>query len=85
MKSKYFPNMRADCRNVIGKHALVQMGNEIVGAQVIDRVAGKNLAKRVRVETGEHSGETLVRGQYQLIEFCEHSEMAGLLGLVWQE
>ena len=78
------PRIRRDHRNVLGKHALIRFSGELVGAQVIDRVAGRNLSKRVRIETGEHAGEVVMRGQYQLMEFCERNELVGLLALAWE-
>lgn len=60
---------------VIGRHAIVhdltRGGRVFVGARVIDKVAGTNLAKRVRLTTGEHVGEVRMPGEYTLMEFTD--------------
>ncbi len=40
--------------------------------------------KRIRLETGEYSGEVLMTNQFDILEKCEHSEAAGFLALAWE-
>jgi len=68
MKS-FMPKVRRDKRSIIGKFAMVKADNVICLANIIDKVAGTNLAKRVRLQSGEHAGEVRVRGQYDILEY----------------
>ena len=56
--------------NIIGADVLVEDikggHHEHVGAEVIDKVAGTDRPKRVRLATGEHAGEVRQPGQYKL-------------------
>lgn len=63
-------------RSVIGRNAIVRdlklMGGRLlVGATIIDAIAGVNRAKRVRLQTGEHAGEVRIPGEYTIMEFTD--------------
>jgi len=74
---------------IIGQTLVVRCDNCIVGAKVIDRVAGTQLPKRVRLLTGEHVGEVRMLSQYQVIERAgvdtTFRELEELLATVWQD
>lgn len=59
--------------NVIGRYCMVRDGEHgpIVLANVIDKIAGTNKAKRIRLQTGDHAGEVRMRGEYEFLEFIE--------------
>ena len=50
---------------------MVKTGHVICLATVIDKVHGTNRAKRVRLQSGEFSGEVRLPGQYDLLEFMD--------------
>jgi hypothetical protein len=58
-------------KSVIGRFAMVKADNVICLANIIDKVAGTNLAKRVRLQSGEHVGEVRMHGQYDILEFVD--------------
>lgn len=62
-------------RSVIARTCLVRdkkfHDRAFVGARVVDAIAGENLAKRVRLLTGEHAGEVLLPGEYDVMEFTD--------------
>jgi len=73
---------------VIGRSCIVRdskQENTLVGATVIDAIAGTNKAKRVRITTGPFSGEVRFPAEYTLVEFCEGSEVAGALAMAWAD
>jgi len=51
----------------------------------IDKVAGTNTAKRVRLQTGEHFGEVRMPGEYEFLEFCQPGEAPSLIAMAWAE
>lgn len=67
--------MRPKPRPVIGRLCMVRdhkgHDRELVGATVIDNVAGENLAKRIRLQTGENAGAVRMPGEYDIIEFTD--------------
>jgi hypothetical protein len=62
-------------RSVIGRTCLVRdhrhHDRAFFGATVVDAVAGENRAKRIRLQTGEHAGETLMPSEYDIMEFTD--------------
>lgn len=70
---------------MIGAHYIVRdlKHNAIVGAVVID--ADRRRSKRIRLETGEHSGEVLHKNDFQVIEKCETGEAPALVASAWAE
>lgn len=62
-------------RKVAGRHCLVRdrehNDRAFFGATVIDEMAGEPRARRVRLQTGEHAGEVLLPGQYDILEFTD--------------
>jgi len=76
-------------KNIIGRLCVVRdlkgTGKTVVEAMVIDRVAGEQKAKRVRLQTGEHFGEVRLPGEYELLEFCEPGEAPSLIAAAWAE
>jgi hypothetical protein len=72
-------------KNVIGRTAIIRdtkQHGELVEAMVIDKNFA-NRAKRVRILTGEFSGEVRMIHEYELIEFCKHGEAPGFLAAAW--
>lgn len=72
--------------NIIGRLCMVRdtkSANTIVEGMIIDRVAGTNRAKRVRLQTGEHFGEVRQPGEYELLEYVNPGEAPTLLASVW--
>ncbi len=57
----------------------------VVSASVVDRVARTNRAKRVRLQTGEHAGETRMLREYELLEFVNRGDAPGILASVWTD
>jgi hypothetical protein len=57
-------------KTIIGKRVLVKDNTEpkgvYVGGVVIDKIAGTEYPKRVRLMTGEHSGEVRMLDEYKL-------------------
>lgn len=52
--------------------------NSVVGAMWIDN------GRRVRLKSGEHTGEVLQRFQFEVLEkVTNYNTMEALLGLVW--
>ena len=72
-------------KNIIGRLCVVRdlKHGPLVEAMVIDRVAGQNNAKRVRLQTGEHFGEVRMPGEYELMEFVEQGEAPAVLAMAW--
>ena len=62
--------------SIIGRDAAVKTDGTICLASVIDKIAGTNLAKRVRLQTGEHAGEVRTLGQYELVKVIRPKEDA---------
>jgi hypothetical protein len=58
-------------KSIIGRFAMVKTDNVICLANIIDKVAGTNLAKRVRLQSGEHAGEVRMPYQYDILEFVD--------------
>jgi hypothetical protein len=58
-------------KSIIGRFAMVKTDNTMCLANIIDKVAGTNLAKRVRLQSGEHAGEVRMRGQYDILEYMD--------------
>lgn len=73
--------------NIIGRMCIVRDLREaariLVAALIIDKVAGTNHAKRIRLQSGEHFGEVRMPGEYDLIEFCEVGEAPACLAAAW--
>lgn len=73
--------------NVINRMCIVRDLKEVpkvlVAALIIDKVAGTNKAKRIRLQSGEHFGEVRMIGEYDLIEFCERGEAPACLAAAW--
>jgi len=70
---------------MIGTHYIVRdlKHNNIVSAVVID--ADGRRSKRIRLETGEHSGEVLHKKDFQVIEKCDAGEAPALVASAWAE
>jgi len=82
------PRVRVDGRSVLLREAVVRDlrdGGTLVGARFMDRLAGRNRPKRCQLLTGEHAGETRMRGDYEVLEFCEPGQAPGLLAMVWAD
>lgn len=69
---------------VLGRSAIVRYKGVLVGATVIDFVTGTNLAKRLRITTGEHANDVAMPHEYEIVEFCERSEVADFLAAAWE-
>lgn len=69
------PQSTVHSRPVIGRACLVRdkkhNDRAFFGATVVDAVAGENRAKRIRLQTGEHAGEVLMSGEYDIMEFTD--------------
>ena len=66
-----YSTVRPSKKNLIGRFAMVKADGVICLANIIDRVAGRNLAKRVRLQSGEHAGEVRQRPQFSILEFVD--------------
>lgn len=75
--------------NVIGRLCVVRDTKHkppvIVEAMIIDRVAGEQRAKRVRLQTGEHFGEVRQPHEYEFLEYCQPGEAPALIAATWAE
>lgn len=59
-----------DPTSVIGKTAIVEHNGKQYEATVIDKVAGTNRAKRVRIQRHRKlGGNVLMIGEYKILEF----------------
>ncbi len=70
---------------IIGKEVIVRdlkHKHILVGGICIDS-DDKNRSKRVRLTTGEHSGEVLMRNEYEVLEFIGKGETTKTLSTVW--
>lgn len=74
--------------NIIGRYCMVKdlktSPPSIVEAIVIDKVAGTNNSKRVRLQTGEHFGEVRMAGEYEMMEFVSPGEAPPVIAEAWQ-
>ena len=86
---KVYSTVTPDPASPIGRTCIVQDTKHhpaaYVEARVIERDPKTNHAKRIRLLTGEHYGEVRNVGEYRFVEFCEHSEAAGVLASVWPD
>ena len=84
-----FPKARRSVKNIIGKFCMVRdlksPDRPVVSASVVDRVARTNHAKRIRLQTGEHAGETRMLNEYELLEFVNRGDAPGVLASVWPD
>jgi hypothetical protein len=59
----------------IGAYVMVRVKSDktLVGGTVIDKMPRRygGAAKRVRLQTGEHAGEVLMPGDYDIMEFID--------------
>jgi hypothetical protein len=62
----------------------IKEGRSIVEAFVIDTKPDRR-ACRVRLQTGEHFGESRSPGEYELLEFVTPGEAPSFLARVWAE
>ena len=66
-------NATLEQKPVIGRSVMVRdeksEQHELVGATVIDALAGENRAKRIRLQTGPFAGEVRMFGEYLIMEF----------------
>lgn len=72
-------------KNVIGREVIIKdlkQHGALVDAMVIDRNFA-NKSKRVRILTGEFSGEVRMIGEYEIVEFVEHGEAPAFLAAAW--
>ena len=62
-------------RSVIGRTCLIRdkkhNDRAFFGARVIEADAEERCSRRVRLLTGEHAGEVLRRGEYDVLEFTD--------------
>ena len=54
----------------------------ITCATVVDRFPNRDRAKRIRLQTGEHAGETRIPAEYELLEFVKQGEAPAILAFV---
>jgi hypothetical protein len=75
-------------RNIIGRLCIVrdlkQKPFTYVEAMVIDKGPG-GMAKRIRLQTGEHFGEVRMPQDYEVIEFVEPGEAPDCLAAAWPQ
>lgn len=59
--------------SVIGRTAVVRHDGQLLVVNIIDAVPPTHrISKRVRVQSkGKLQGRVLMRGEYQLMEFCD--------------
>jgi hypothetical protein len=75
-------------QNIIGRTCVVRdikhRPAAIVEGRIID-ADDQNRAKRIRLMTGEHTGEVRMVNEYEFLEFVEHHEAAEFLAAVWPD